>query len=158
MNSKQGIRILLFIILITVIPSCRSGEKAVGTPLPARSLWQGNWNSNTHDGSSGTVTALFPDPLPLNTPFPVEATISYISSSRFVVKTVATAMTGYYTEDAGSPQERRLQFRGTITDTDQTIRYEARPNRTLTEFRGEYSSEKPDDRGTFFIRKSGSAP
>ncbi len=162
MNIRNIIRIITIIIISAAVPACRSGEKAGRAVVPSQAAWEGTWQSSVNRNSSGTISALFPEPLPKNTEFMVKATISYGTSPGRIEKTVTTAMTGQYREDpdkdGSAARAGQLRFKGVIVEAGQTISYVALPNREFTEFHGEYESLKPDDRGTFSIRKTKSLP
>ncbi len=103
--------------------------------------------------SAGTVSALFPDPLPAEGSFRVEATISYGEGPNRVEIKVATTMTAGTAAGTGNPH-----FMGVIVEKGQTVTYTARPGGDLTELRGEYESVKPVDRGTFHLKKAAKDP
>jgi hypothetical protein len=148
----QFLKIFCAIIIVAGVSTCRSGA-APRAAAPERALWEGSWLSSGSNKATGTVSALFPDPLPGQGSFTVEATISYGEGPNRVEKKVATTMTAGHAAVTGD-----LQFTGIIVEEGQTITYAARPGGHLTELNGEYESAKPDDRGTFHLKKTMKAP
>ena len=139
--------------MVAGIIACRSGGAATRAAAPARALWEGIWSSSGNGKAAGTVSALFPDPLPAEGSFTAEATISYGQGPSRVELKIVTVMTAGPAAGNGD-----LIFNGIIVERGQTITYAARPGGDLTELRGEYESVRPDDRGTFHLKKAAKSP
>ncbi|MBP7736299.1 MAG: hypothetical protein KA369_10045 [Spirochaetes bacterium] len=135
------------------VMTCSSSGAPTRAAAPARALWEGTWSSSGGGKAAGAVSALFPDPLPKQGSFTVEATISYGEGPRRIEKKVTTTITAASAAVTGDPQ-----FKGVIVEEGGTITYTARSGEDLTELNGEYESVKPDDRGTFHLRKTTKAP
>lgn len=163
MEQSGTVRSASMIIIAAFILSCSCATVQDAVPPAAPlALWEGRWQSSLMESTTGTVRAVFPDPLPAECAFTVRAVISYGGGASRIEKSIETAMTGYYAEepggDAATPRRHRLRFKGVINETGQTITYDGHPDHDLREFRGSYISEKPDDRGTFILKKMGPAP
>ncbi len=139
--------------MVAGVITCRSGGAVTRAATPDRALWEGTWSSSGGGKAAGTVSALFPDPLPAQGSFTVEATISYGEGPNRFEKKVTTTITATSTAGTGDQQ-----FKGVIVEEGRTIMYTARPGMDLSELNGEYESVKPDDRGAFHLRKTTKAP
>ena len=149
--SRHGTGIVIVPFLaILVITTARCSPAALKPALPpsAKAAWEGRWKSCISNDSGG-ITALFPDPIPRGSAFVVEVTVSYGEGAERAITSLTTVMAGEFDEGTGT-----LRFRGSLAESGQVVEYAAVPDRNFTEFSGDYTSHRPDDRGTFYIRKN----